>query len=126
MAARRVWVQGTCAVEAEAATAGAGVGSGVEESVTDGLGGRAAERAGEADALGPYEEVACEEAELHPHFVVDDVVEGQVREAAGFGVSDDVLGAGSLALEQLQSGDVGVGLVGDECGVAHAFDGVEQ
>ncbi len=38
----------------------------------------------------------------------------------------DVLGSGSLALEQLEAGDVVIVEVGDERCVAHAFDGVEQ
>ena len=51
---------------------------------------------------------------------------GQVRESAGFGVADDVLGTRSLTLLQLECGDIEAGLVGDERGVAEAFDRVEQ
>ena len=79
-----------------------------------------------ADALGPGEEVVGGEAEVHPGLVVDDVVEGKVRESAGFGVSDDVLGTCSLSLAEFEGGDVGAGLVGDERGVPESFDGAER
>ena len=75
---------------------------------------------------GAGEEVVGGEAELHPGLVGDDAVEGQVGESAGFGVADDVLGSGASALEQLELGDVVVVLVGDERGVAFAFNGVEE
>ena len=70
----------------------------VEEPVTDGLGGGSAEWSDAADVAGPSEEVVGGEAELHPGFVVHDVVEGEVGEAGGLGVADDVLGAGEVAL----------------------------
>jgi len=41
-------------------------------------------------------------------------------------VSRMILGSGAAALEQLEPSDVVAGLVGDEPGVAFAFDGVEQ
>ena len=98
----------------------------VEQPVSNGLWGGAAELSSAADALRPGEEIVRCEAELHPDVVVDDVIEGQVRQPGRFRVADGVLGAGTLALLQLERGEVDAGLVGDERGVAHAFDGVEQ
>ncbi len=58
--------------------------------------------------------------------VVDDVVEGEVGQSAGFGVSDDVLGTSPLSLPEFEGGDIGAGLVGDERGVPESFDGAER
>lgn len=117
---------GPGSVEIEPAPAGGDADGDVEEPVTDGFGGGASELSGETDLSSPHEQVVSGEAELHPGLVVHDVIERQVREAAGFGVADHVLGSGPSPLEQLEAGDVVVGLVGDERGVAAAFDGVEQ
>lgn len=117
---------GPGAIEAEAAAPGGGEGGGAEQPVAQRLGGGLGQVAGEADGLGLDEEVMGGEAELGPDVIVDDVVEGEVGESAGLGVADDVLGPGPLPLEQLQGGDVVIVGVGDERGVAHALDGVEQ
>ena len=113
-------------VEAESSSGGGDAGRDVEQPVADGLGCGSAELAGAADALGPGEQVVRAEAELHPDVVVDDVVEGQVREPGGFGVADHVLGPRPLTLTELEHGDVVAGGVGDERGVPEPFDGVEQ
>ena len=84
---------GPVSVESEPATGGCDAGGDVEESVADGLGCGASELPGAADLLGPGEQVVGGEAELHPHVVVDDVVEREVGEAGCFGVADHVLGA---------------------------------
>jgi hypothetical protein len=57
-----------------------------------------------ANALSPAEQVVGGEAEVHPDFVVDEVIERQVREAAGFGVADDILCTRPLTLLQLERG----------------------
>jgi hypothetical protein len=63
---------------------------------------------------------------VHPGVVVGCGVEREPGEPAGLGVPDDLFGAGTLAVSQLERGDVAAGGVGDEGGVAKAFDGVEQ
>ena len=96
-----------------------------EESLSDGFGGCSGELgAVAADASCPAEQVVGCEAELHPDVVVHYAVEWEVREATGFGVTDNVLGSGALAL--FQSGDVAAFGVGNECGVSHPVDGVKQ
>jgi len=105
---------------------GCDAGGDVEESVADGLGCGASELSGAANRLGPGEQAVGTEAELHPDVVVDDVVEGRVREPGRFGVADDVLGACASTLAELERGDVVAGGVGDERGVPESFHGVEN
>jgi hypothetical protein len=59
-----------------------------------------------------------EERELQPGLVVLEGGEGQVADAGLLGAADRVLAAGAAAVAQLQGGDVGVVLVGDEGGMA--------
>ena len=58
--------------------------------------------------------------------VADEVVAGQVAQPGVFGGADAVLDVGAVAVAQLQRGDVGVGLVGDEHLMPEPFGGVEQ
>jgi hypothetical protein len=51
---------------------------------------------------------------LEPDAVAPPQVERQVGQAGGLGGADAVLDAGALAVAQLQGGQVGVGLVGEE------------
>ena len=115
---------GPVVIEVEPSAVRGDSGSDVEHSVSDRLGGRPAELADAADALGPAEQVVGGEAQVHPDLVVDEVVERQVRESAGFGVADHVLCTRPLALLQLERRDVVAGLVGDERGVAPTLDGL--
>jgi len=95
---------GPGSVEVRAAAVGSDAGGDVEHAVTDGFGGRSAELTDNADALRPAEQVVRAERQIHPGLVVHDVVEGQVREAAGFGVADDILCTRPLTLLQLERG----------------------
>lgn len=126
MAASSAFVQGPVLVEAESSAGRGDACRDVEQPVTDGLGSSSAELADAADLLGPGEQIVRAEAELHPHVVVDDVVERQVREPGRFRVADHVLGASALALSQFERSDVVATSVGDERGVSEPFDGVEQ
>ena len=89
----------------------------VQQPVTEAFrfGGR--ELAGQADQLGPAEQVLGDQRELEPGLVV---LEGVVREVAHAGVlagADAVLDAGAAAVTQLQDGDVVAVLVGEEARV---------
>jgi hypothetical protein len=53
--------------------------------------------------------------ELQPHLVHGEVFERELGHAGVLVVADLVLDAGTLALAALEHGDVGVGLVGEEC-----------
>jgi probable HAF family extracellular repeat protein len=108
MASSRSVVQGQEGVETEAA--GADVRGDVEEPVADGLGCGSLERAGEADAPGPAEQVVGGEGELHPAVVVGGAVEREAGEPAGFGVSDDLLGPAPAAVPQIEGGESSPGV----------------
>ena len=117
---------GPVVIETETSTVRGDPRSDVEHPVADGLGGRPAELADAADALRPAEQIVGSEAHVHPGLVVDEVIEGQVREAAGFGVADDIFGTCPLTLLEFERGNICAGLVGDERGVPEPFDRVEQ
>jgi len=54
------------------------------------------------------------EHEFQPDLVAAQQVEGQVAQPGGLAAADAILDAGAAAMAQLQGGQVGVGLVGDE------------
>ena len=107
----------------------AGVGddrSGVQDPVSKGFGFGDSEGSVEAEGLAPREEVLGDQDELQPGFVADEVFTGQVAQTGVFGGADAVLDVGAVAVSQLEGGDVGGGLVGDEHLVTESFGGVEQ
>ena len=107
--------------------AGAGDGGrGVPHAVTQLLGFGDSQLAVEAQRLRPGVEVLGDQHELQPGFVADEVLAGQVAQPGVFGGPDAVLDVGAVAVPQLEAGDVGVGLVGDEHLMAEPLGGVEQ
>src|SRR3954452_18150283 len=90
------------------------------------FGGASSEGAGEGEVPGPRQEVHRRGDETDPGVVADDVVEGQVRQPAGFRVPDDALGSGASTLACFEGGDVGVGLVSEDALVTEPLNGVEQ
>ena len=85
-----------------------------EQPVAQGLGLGHRERAVQQQRLGPDGEVLGGQDQLEPDGVAAPSVEGEVGKAGGLGGADAVLDAGALTVAQLQPGQVGVGLVGDE------------
>ena len=59
--------------------------------------------------------------ELEPGVVADDVDARQVPQPGVFGGADAVLDMRAVTVPQLERGDVGVGLVGDEDLMAEPF-----
>ncbi len=71
-------------------------------------------------------EVLGDQHQLQPGLVADEVLARQVAQPGVFGGADAVLDMGAVTMPQLQGGDVGVGLVGDEHLMAEPLGGVEQ
>lgn len=88
-------------VEVEASAAVGGAAGGVEEAVAECLGGGVLPGAVEADASSPHEEVVGGEAQAHPGVVVDDAVERQLGQTAGFDVAHDAFSASALTVTEL-------------------------
>ena len=69
---------------------------------------------GEAELLGPGDEVLGEHHEPQTHLVVSKGLEGEVAQAAVLALADVVLDAGVPAVGQVELGNIVVGLVGEE------------
>jgi hypothetical protein len=67
-----------------------------------------------AAAPGPADQVLGGEHQFQPDLVAAEQVERQVVQPGGLGGADAVLDPGAVAVAQLQPGQVGVGLVGQE------------
>ena len=80
----------------------------------------------EAQLLSPGMEILSDQHQLQPGLVADEVFARQVAQPGVFGGADAVLDVGPVTVPQLQGGDVGVGLVGDEHLMPEPLGGVEQ
>ena len=84
------------------------------QPVAQGLGLGEGERAVQQQHLGPDGEVLGGQDQLQPDLVAPPAVERQVRKAGRLRGADAVLDPGAPPVPQLQRGDVGVVLVGQE------------
>jgi hypothetical protein len=89
-------------------------GGDVQQPVAQRLGLGDGEGAVEQQRLGPAGEVWGGQDQLQPDGVAAQQVEGEVAQPGGLGGADAVLDPSALAVPQLQPGDVGIGLVGEE------------
>src|SRR5712692_89851 len=97
----------------------------VEEALAQALRLGPGELAVEAEDPRPGEQVLGRQGELEPGLVVVEAVEGEVSHPRVLAGADLVLDPGAVAVAELERGDVLIGLVGDEAGVAVAV-GVED
>ena len=110
---------GPVAVELEAGASSVAdeLGGGVQQPLAKAFGLCFGELAGQADQLGPGEEVLGDQRELEPGLVVLEGVVGEVAHAGVLAIADAVLDPRAAAVTQLQGGDVVAVLVGEEARV---------